>query len=35
LRTSEIGIRIAMGAMPGEVLWLVLKSALRQRIPGL
>jgi len=26
---------MALGAMPGEVLWLVLKSALRQRIPGL
>jgi len=34
-RTHEIGIRVSVGAGPGDVMWLVLRQALRQLLLGL
>jgi putative ABC transport system permease protein len=34
-RTHEIGIRMAMGAVPGDVLWMVLRQAALLVLPGL
>lgn len=34
-RTSEMGLRIALGARPGDVLWLVFGESLRRIILGM
>jgi predicted permease len=34
-RTSEIGVRMALGAQPGQVSWLILRSGFRQLAAGL
>lgn len=34
-RTSEIGVRMAVGARPGSVLWMVLRENLRVTLAGL
>ena len=34
-RTQEIGVRVAIGAQPGQVAWLVLRRGLRQLVFGL
>src|SRR5262249_61664375 len=34
-RTREIGIRVALGAQPGRLLWLVARGALVRRAAGL
>jgi len=34
-RTQEIGVRMAIGAQPGEVAWMVLRRGLRQLATGL
>ncbi|MBI3665333.1 MAG: ABC transporter permease [Acidobacteria bacterium] len=34
-RTAEIGIRMALGAMPGDVLWLVMKDVARLALGGI
>jgi hypothetical protein len=34
-RSRELGIRIALGARPGNVRWMVLREALRMTLPGL
>jgi predicted permease len=33
-RTRELGVRLALGASPGKVAWLVVQSSLRQAIAG-
>ncbi|MGD0868946.1 MAG: ABC transporter permease [Bryobacteraceae bacterium] len=33
-RTRELGVRLALGASPGSVAWLVVKSSLRQVVVG-
>jgi ABC-type antimicrobial peptide transport system permease subunit len=33
-RTRELGVRLALGASPGKVAWLVAQSSLRQTIAG-
>jgi putative ABC transport system permease protein len=35
LRRHEFGVRVALGARPGDVLWLVLKQSLRLTVAGL
>jgi ABC-type antimicrobial peptide transport system permease subunit len=34
-RTSEIGIRVALGAMRGQIVWMVLREVLAVAVAGL
>jgi ABC-type antimicrobial peptide transport system permease subunit len=33
-RTRELGVRLALGARPGQIAWLVVASSLRQMVLG-